>query len=122
MEEKRELICIGCPMGCRIMVTLRGNEVAEVSGNTCGIGDSYAREEVTSPKRTVTSIMKVHGGDLPVVSVKTKATIPKEKIFAVMEEINGAHAEAPVAIGQILLENAADTGVAVVATKEIKKV
>lgn len=122
MEEKRELTCIGCPMGCRLEVTLQGDVVTEVSGNTCGIGDAYAREEVTSPKRTVTSIMKVCNGDLPVVSVKTKAAIPKEKIFAVMEEINGVQAEAPVAIGQIMLKNVADTGVAVVATREIKKV
>lgn len=122
MEEKRELTCIGCPMGCRMMVTLQGDVVTDVSGNTCGIGDAYAREEVISPKRTVTSIMKVCGGDLPVVSVKTKTAISKEKIFDVMEEINGARAEAPVTIGQILIENVAGTGVAVVATREIRKV
>ena len=122
MEEKRELTCIGCPMGCQITVTLQNGVVTGVSGNTCNIGDTYAREEVLSPKRTVTSIIKVHGGELPVVSVKTKEAIPKEKISAVMEEIRMVSVDAPVTIGQVLIGNVTGTNVAVVATKEIKKV
>lgn len=53
--EKRELTCIGCPMGCQITVELNEGEVVSVTGNTCGIGDKYARNEVTHPERTVTS-------------------------------------------------------------------
>ena len=122
MEEKRELTCIGCPMGCQITVVLKDGLVTDVSGNTCKIGDTYAREEVTNPRRTVTSILKVVDGELPVVSVKTGETVPKDRIFAVMEEINSISVEAPVSIGQVLIENVADTGVSVVATREIKKV
>ncbi|MBQ7919002.1 MAG: DUF1667 domain-containing protein [Lachnospiraceae bacterium] len=121
MEEKKELTCIGCPMGCQITVTLKDNMVTSVSGNTCKIGDTYAREEVTDPRRTVTSIMKVDGGELPVVSVKTKESIPKGLMFGVMEEIGAVKVNAPIAIGQILIENVAGTGVAVVATREIKE-
>ena len=122
MEERRELTCIGCPMGCQITVTLQNNIVTEVSGNNCKIGDTYAREEVLSPRRTVTSIMKVTGGELPVVSVKTKETIPKDMIFRVMQEINKVSVLAPITIGQVLIENVAGTNVAVVATREIKEV
>ncbi len=121
MEEKRALICIGCPMGCQISVALKDNVVTEVSGNTCKIGDTYAREEVTNPRRTVTSIMKVNGGELPVVSVKTKENVPKEMIFRVMEKINAMSVSAPIAIGQVLIENVADTGVSVVATRNVEK-
>ena len=39
------------------------------------------REEVTNPTRTVTSIVRVEGGNLAAVSVKTKEVIPKAKIF-----------------------------------------
>lgn len=122
MEEKRELTCIGCPMGCQITVTLKDGVVTDVSGNTCKIGDTYAREEVTNPRRTVTSIVKVAGGELPVVSVKTKETIPKDKIFAVMEEINKVVVQTPVKIGDVLIENVAGTGVPVIATREVKGV
>ncbi len=121
MEEKRELTCIGCPMGCQITVILQNGVVTDVSGNNCKIGDTYAREEVTNPRRTVTSIVKVDGGELPVVSVKTREAVPKEKIFAVMEEIGAVSVTAPIAIGQVLIENVAGTGVAVVATKGIRE-
>lgn len=41
--EKRELICIGCPMGCALEVSIAEDGSIKVAGNTCGRGDSYAR-------------------------------------------------------------------------------
>ena len=52
--EKRELICIGCPMGCPVTVELEGGEIVNVTGHTCKRGDVYARKEVTNPTRIVT--------------------------------------------------------------------
>ena len=85
--EKRDLTCIGCPLGCQITVTMENGEVTDVKGNTCPRGDKYAREEVTNPTRVVTSIVKVEGGNLAAVSVKTKDVIPKGKIFESLDEI-----------------------------------
>ena len=82
--EKRELICIGCPMGCPLTVTLDGGAVVTVQGNTCPRGDAYARREVTAPTRIVTTTVRVTGGTLPAVSCKTRSDIPKEKIFDVV--------------------------------------
>lgn len=48
--EERNLICINCPMGCALAVTMNGTEVVKVSGNTCKRGDIYARKEVTTKK------------------------------------------------------------------------
>ncbi len=115
--EKRELICIGCPMGCPLTVTMDGGNVVEITGNTCPRGKSYAEKEVTNPTRIVTSTVKVEGGDRPFISVKTREDIPKDRIFDCMKEINGIVAKAPVAIGDVLLENVAGTRVAIVATK-----
>ena len=50
MEEKN-LICIGCPMGCPLTVKMEHGEVVSVTGNTCKRGDIYARKEVTNPTR-----------------------------------------------------------------------
>ena len=36
--EVRELICIGCPLGCPLTVRMDGEEIS-VSGNTCNRGD-----------------------------------------------------------------------------------
>ncbi len=117
--DTRELICIGCPMGCRMTVNMDKGQVHSVSGNTCKRGDAYARKEVTNPTRIVTSTVRVEGGVLPVVSVKTREDIPKGKIFACMEALAKVTVQAPVAIGDVVLPDAAGTGVDVVATKNV---
>ena len=117
--ETRELICIGCPLGCPLTVELKGTEVVSVTGNTCPNGDRYARKEVTDPRRTVTSTVRVQGGILPVVSVKTAQDIPKNKIFDCMQELATIRVKAPVNEGDTIVENVADTGVSVIATKTI---
>ena len=117
--EKRELICIGCPMGCPLTVTLDGGAVVTVQGNTCPRGDAYARKEVTAPTRIVTSTVRVIGGTLAMVSCKTRSDIPKGKIFDVVRALKDVEVPAPVAIGQVLAENAAGTGVDIIATKNV---
>ncbi len=117
--ERRDLTCIGCPMGCQITVEIENGEVLSVTGNTCAIGDKYARNEVTHPERTVTSTAVILGGDKPRVSVKTKSNIPKDKIFECMKEIDAACVNAPVHIGDVIVRDVAGTGVDVVATREV---
>lgn len=117
--EERNLICINCPMGCALTVRMDGENVVSVSGNTCRRGEDYARKEVTNPTRIVTSTVRVLGGDAPMVSVKTKQDIPKGKIFACMEALRGIEVTAPVHIGDVILENVADTGADIVATRNV---
>lgn len=116
--EKRELICIGCPLGCPLSVQIEGDQI-EVYGHTCKRGEDYARKEVLSPTRIVTSSVSVTGGELGMVSVKTKEDIPKGKIFECMKEIHQISVKAPVAIGDIIIDNCAGTGIPVIATKNI---
>lgn len=118
--EKRELICIGCPLGCMLTVELDGTEVVNVKGNTCPRGKTYAEKEVTNPTRIVTSSVKVVGGDRVSVACKTKSDIPKGKIFDVARALKEVVVEAPVCIGDVLVENVADTGVEIVATSTVR--
>jgi len=118
--EQKNLTCIGCPLGCRITVELENGEVVSVTGNTCKRGDDYARKEVISPARIVTSTVKVRGGNVPAVSVKTKSDIPKDKIFDCVKALKEVVVQAPVAIGDVILENVAGTGVDIVATKGVE--
>ena len=115
--EKRELICIGCPMGCPLTVEMNGTEVVSVTGNTCPRGDAYARKEVTNPTRIVTSTVKVEGGKVDMVSVKTKEDIPKGKIFECVKALKGITVKAPVHIGYVILKDVAGTGIDIIATK-----
>ena len=119
--EKRILTCIGCPMGCQLEVTLEKGAFASVTGNTCKNGARYAQKEVTDPRRIVTTTVRVTGGTIPVVSVKTAADIPKGQIFACVKALRAVEMPAPVAMGQVVLPNVCGTGVDVIATKAIAK-
>ena len=117
--QKIELTCIGCPMGCPLIVTMEDDAVVSVTGNTCPRGDAYARKEVTAPTRIVTSTVRVTGGTLAMVSCKTRSDIPKGKIFDVVRALKDVEVPAPITIGQVLAENVAGTGVDIIATKNI---
>lgn len=119
--EKRDMICISCPLGCQMTVTIDGSDIT-VTGNTCKRGDVYARKEILSPSRIVTSSVRTDKGSFPVVSVKTETDIPKGKIMDIMEEIHKTKVTAPVKIGDIVIENCAGTGVNVIATKNVEKI
>ena len=113
------LICIGCPLGCPLTVEMEGSEVKAVSGNTCPRGDAYARKEMTNPTRIVTSTVRVAGGRLAMVSVKTASAIPKGKIFDCVKALKDVEVKAPVKIGDVIVENVAGTGVNIIATKNV---
>ena len=120
--EKRELTCIGCPLGCSITVTLENGEIKDVTGYTCKRGHDYARKEVTNPTRIVTSTVRLTGSatGAAVVSCKTAQDIPKGKIFEIVVALRQVTAHAPVKIGDVLLSNAAGTGVDIIATKNVQ--
>lgn len=118
---KKELTCIGCPMGCQLTVEMDGTKVVKVTGNTCNVGDQYARKELTNPTRIVTSTVCVDGGTIGMTSVKTKSDIPKGKIDDVIAELAAICVKAPVSIGDVVLSNVAGTGVDVVVTKNVPK-
>ncbi len=115
--EKRELVCVACPLGCPITVTLDDNgAVIDVKGNTCKRGEAYAHTECTNPTRMLTTTVKVEGGNAYVVPVKSANPIPKGMMMECMEVINKASIKAPVNIGDVVIENILGTGVDIVAT------
>ena len=107
--EIRNLTCIGCPMGCPLTVKLEDTEVISIEGNSCKRGAVYGKKEVTDPTRIVTTTVRVSGGAETVVSVKTKEDIPKDQIFACI-----------LAMKDVVLHDAAHTGVDVIATKNVE--
>lgn len=115
----RELICIGCPMGCSLKVKIQGEKVIEVTGYTCKRGEEYGKKECTNPTRIVTSTVFVENGEVNALPVKTEKDIPKDKIFECIKELKGIVVKAPISIGDIIVKNVADTGVNIVAAKHI---
>lgn len=117
MKEK-ELTCICCPMGCALSVSLDGNTVVSVKGNTCKRGDTYARDEIVRPVRMVTSIVRVKNGKLKMLPVKTKEPIDKSRINECLESLKTVEVQAPINIGDVILHNV--TGVDIIATRNIE--
>lgn len=113
-----EMICIVCPKGCRLKVD--ENNGFAVSGNACERGETYGRQELQNPTRTLTSTVRVTGGQLSRCPVRTSEPIPKRLIFEAMEQVNALSVQAPVHIGQVLISNLLDTGADLIVTREIE--
>ncbi len=114
----RNLTCIVCPRGCDLSVKFKENgEIESITGNGCKRGIVYAENECTHPVRTVTSTVRCADGRI--LPVKTADSVPKEKVFEVMREINSARPEGDISIGDVIIENVADTGISVVATANV---
>lgn len=121
MEEKI-LTCIRCPMGCRLEVDVENNEVLSVRGNTCKRGETYAKKEVIDPVRTVTSTVRVKGGEISQVSCKTSMDVKKDKVMDVMRALKNVEVLAPISIGDVLIKNVAGTESDIIATRDIRKI
>lgn len=115
----KEMICICCPLGCHLTVDDSNIDDIKVTGNTCPRGAKYAKDEVTCPKRMVTSVVKVKGGEIAMVSVKTSDSIDKKLIFEALETLKNIEVEAPVKIGDVIVKNVCGTGIDFIATKNV---
>jgi len=120
-EEVRVIPCIICPVGCTINVTMKDGKVESVKGNTCKRGEVYAKTEVLTPSRTLTSTVKVRTKEgIKPVSVRTEKPIPKDLLFKAMKELNSVELDAPVKVGDVVIHNILNTGVNLIATSNIK--
>lgn len=118
--ETKNLTCIVCPLGCSITAQMDGKKIVSITGNSCPRGESYARVELTDPRRTLTTTMRVKGGGL--VSVKSKDTLPKDGLFECMAVIDAAEVSAPIEIGDVLIKDILGLGVDIVATSRVEGV
>lgn len=119
MSETRNLICIGCPMGCQLTVTMQDGSVTSVAGNTCKRGDDYARREVISPTRVFSTTLPVLGGSRPTVPVKTAGEVPKPMVLQCARALRGITLNAPVAAGDVVVTNILGTGVDIIAVADV---
>lgn len=115
----KEIICIGCPLGCPLKIKYTPQKVVSVKGNKCNIGLDYAEKECFNPERTLTTTVKVKNGHLPLVSVRTNKPIPKKLIFDAMNLLAKVEVEAPIQIGEKIIENLFGTNANIIATKNI---
>ena len=121
--SERKFICVSCPLGCGLTVTLDNNDnILKVEGNTCSRGESYARSEVKDPRRIFASTVRVRGGKLLVCPIRSKTPAPKGKLFEIARAVAELEIDAPVKIGQVLLHNVCGTDVDIVSSRDLAAV
>ena len=103
-------------MGCHLNVE-QSEEGFKVEGNTCKRGEKYAVQELTNPTRVITTTVKLENSYLQLLPVKTEDPIPKGMIFDIMEALDKVRVNAPVKVGDVIVENILDTGVNVISAK-----
>jgi len=119
MEEIIKLICISCPQGCALEVTVEGKTVVNVDGAACKKGKEYAQLEIADPRRMIASTVRVKNGFHPLVPVYTKMPIPKNMIKKVLKELREVELTAPIANGYVVIENILGTGIDVITSREM---
>lgn len=117
--EVRTMNCITCPMGCEITVTLEDGKVIDVKGNTCPRGKAYAINEVTAPKRMLTTSVRIAGGFLPLLPVVSAAPLPKERVLDCADYLRGVEVKAPVKAGDVVCKDILGLGVDIVASRDM---
>lgn len=122
MFNKRKMICIVCPIGCKIEVSQdSGGEGYFVTGNQCNRGVEYGIEELTNPTRILTSTVKLVNAELKRLPVRTDIPIPKKLIFECMKELTSVEVYAPVKAGTILISNILGTEANIIASRSVER-
>ncbi|HHT39515.1 MAG: DUF1667 domain-containing protein [Acholeplasmatales bacterium] len=111
---EKTLICIRCPIGCTLTY-----KDGIITGNKCKRGIEYGLEEVTNPKRIITSTVKTTNKEMPRLSVKTNISIPKGLMFKIMKEINKVIVSSSKEIGDVIISNILNTGANLIATQNL---
>lgn len=120
MSETRAFVCIGCPIGCPLVLTHEGREVIEVAGNACDRGAKYARQEFTDPRRPLSTTVAISGATVARLPVKVTKALPKERVLEAARRIHEIRVTAPVERGAVLLRDLlGEPGADVVACRSV---
>ena len=117
--ETRVMNCSMCPMGCEMTVTVENGKVIDVKGNTCPRGAKYANDEVTAPKRMLTTTVRIEGGMLPLLPVVSETVLPKEKVLDCAAFLRGVTVKAPVKTGDVIVKDILGLGVNIIASRDM---
>jgi len=117
--EKRKVTCIVCPLGCEASVTIKNGRVIKVENLECPRGEDYVLKEIEAPKRDFFTTVRVKGAGFPVCSVRATQPVPKEKLLDCSKELAKIVVDAPIRIGDVIVENLLGLGIDIIATRNL---
>ena len=116
----KEIICIVCPLGCRMDVELDGTKVKAVQGHQCKKGPKHAQKEVSFPGRILTTTIKTDNPEMPLLPIRSNQEIPKGQLMDCMREIAGHPVKSPVKLGEPIIQNILGLGVDMVSCRTMQ--
>jgi CxxC motif-containing protein len=119
--KKHTFICIKCPLSCEIELIEEDKKILEIRGHTCKQGEKYVTDEFTNPVRILTTTIRVKDGILPVLPVRSTEPIPKDLMKECVKVLNAVEVKASVTCGDIVCKNILDTGVDIVAARNLEE-
>lgn len=119
--DVKKYTCIVCPMSCDIVLKADNGKIIDVSGFTCKRGENFARNEYINPLRTLTTVVKLENSDYNCLPVISDGSIPKDMIGKSLENLKKISIKAPVAKGNLIVEDLLSTGVNIIAAKSVKE-
>ncbi len=87
------ITCTLCPNGCQIKKRKDGFE-----GNSCNKGETFAIQELSAPRRILTSTVKTKNGEL--LPIRSNTSIPKECIKEVLKKLQNVIVDVPIKCGE----------------------
>ena len=125
VTETLQFNCTTCPSERLLTVKVERSadgavvEVHSVTGNSCPRGDKFAHQELTCPLRVLTTTVAVSGGDEALLPVRTAEAIPLALHAQTMDLIHGLVVNAPISMGDVVLENLLGTNINLIASMDI---
>ena len=113
----KELICIMCPKGCHLSV----DDDLNVTGNTCPRGVTYGKQEMTDPRRYLTSTVKIKSTSYRRLPVISSGDLPKDKVSEVIRYLDNVEVVAPIKVKDVVVKDVLGLGVDILATRTIDK-
>lgn len=110
--------CTTCPLECELTVSVdNSGAFVAVAGNRCPRGEAFARQELVLPLRVLTSTVRIEGARtmilLPVRSDRAFALAKHKQAVAEMQSLR---CQAPVRMGDVVIEKIAGTEAAIIAS------
>jgi CxxC motif-containing protein len=119
MPVHQDMVCITCPLGCRMELDITEGTITAVRHNSCKRGIDYAHQEFYDPRRMVTATAAIRNGTLPRIPVRTSAPLPMQHIPAALKAIYALDLTAPLDQGTVVITNVADSGIDILTTRRI---
>jgi CxxC motif-containing protein len=112
-----EIICVGCPLGCRVILTVGpDSRIESMVGNRCREGEKYVATEFQNPARVFTATVLTEGGDRRLLPVKTDRPVPKSRLKELSRAVARMRIKPTVRMGQKIVHDILGTGANLVST------